>query len=747
VSHSAGDGADSPRFVDGADLDHDGDVDVVCCNGYSSDVSVFLNDGAGGLTVQTPRLAVETSPNFLEARDFDGDGNADVVTVNAGPGSISFLRGHGDGTFESARHYGVGGTLPYGLQVCDVDGDLDLDVVVPIRGTTPSAWRVLRNYGTGTFGLGELHPGGTHCHTVGVADWDLDGDLDVVAGFAVSQNMYLYAQAPVPAVVAADPPANATGAPLADPVRLWFSTELAPVDPAAVVVRGAQSGPIGVDLAWSASSKLLTLTPPTPFLPGEIVTVTIRGDGLVESDEGVPLPGFALEFMAEGAASTGGFTPHPIAIAGSDPVDLAVADFDDDGVGDVIVANYLSNDATLLLAAEGGLLEVSATLPVGTGPVAVCPGDFDGDGAVDAALANLVGRSISLLTNVGGGVLLGGATVPTAGSPFGLNTGDFDLDGDLDLAVAEVDPNGVRVYWNDGAGSFPTSVDLGATGLPLDVAVADLDRDGDLDVISVDSAGDRVEVFLGQDGGFSSGGSYPTGDAPIHLFPWDTDGDGAIDLVTANYGSDDISILPNSGDGTFAPAATIDAGSSPRGLWGADLTGDGNLDLAVTSSGGSDVTVFRNLGGSFDEGTALPVGVAPYAVAGGDWNGDGRVDLATVNRQTGDLTVLLNGATTGVGPGAGGSLGTRLVGAQPNPFREEASIRLDLARPMPVLVRVFDLRGRSVATLLDGPLPTGSHRVRWDGRDRGGQRVATGVYFVRMDAGEGSWTRKLLRIR
>jgi hypothetical protein len=40
-------GADSPRWVDGADFDGDGDIDLVCCNGYSDDISIFLNDGQG----------------------------------------------------------------------------------------------------------------------------------------------------------------------------------------------------------------------------------------------------------------------------------------------------------------------------------------------------------------------------------------------------------------------------------------------------------------------------------------------------------------------------------------------------------------------------------------------------------------------------------------------------------------------------------------------------------------------------
>ncbi|MGH2571717.1 MAG: FG-GAP-like repeat-containing protein, partial [bacterium] len=359
ASYSAGAGADSPRWVDGSDLDGDGDVDLVCCNGYSSDVSVFVNDGTGVMAVQSSRIPVQTSPNFLEIRDLDGDALADVVTVNAGPGSISFLKGNGDGTFQSAMHDSVGGTLPYGLQVADIDGDVDLDVVVPIRGITPNAWRIMWNYG-GTFGQGDAYTGGTHCHTVGTADWDFDGDLDVIAGYAISQNMYFYEHAPVPVVASTDPPANATGAPRADPVRLWFSTGLSPesMNEDAFVVSGGQSGPMSVGLAWSPATNELTITPSSPFAPGEIVTVTVTGDGAVQSDEGVPHPGFAFEFLTEGAAASGSFSPSTIPLSGTDPVHVAAADLDEDAVNDLVVANFLSSDVTVLLTGGSGLPEV-----------------------------------------------------------------------------------------------------------------------------------------------------------------------------------------------------------------------------------------------------------------------------------------------------------------------------------------------------------------------------------------------------
>lgn len=91
-------------------------------------------------------------------------------------------------------------------------------------------------------------------------------------------------------------------------------------------------------------------------------------------------------------------------------------------------------------------------------------------------------------------------------------------------------------------------------------------------------------------------------------------------------------------------------------------------------------------------------------------------------------------------------LEVRLVG--PNPFHGRTEVEFDLPRPGAARVDVFDVSGRRVTTLLRGErLAAGTHRVAWDGRDADAQRVAPGVYFVRMRANEGSVSRKVTLVR
>jgi hypothetical protein len=83
----------------------------------------------------------------------------------------------------------------------------------------------------------------------------------------------------------------------------------------------------------------------------------------------------------------------------------------------------------------------------------------------------------------------------------------------------------------------------------------------------------------------------------------------------------------------------------------------------------------------------------------------------------------------------------------PNPFRETTRIPFTLDADAHVTVRVYDVRGALVTTLLDGPLAQGSHDVSWNGADTNGRRVASGAYFYTLNTGQRMQSRKMLLVR
>ncbi len=80
----------------------------------------------------------------------------------------------------------------------------------------------------------------------------------------------------------------------------------------------------------------------------------------------------------------------------------------------------------------------------------------------------------------------------------------------------------------------------------------------------------------------------------------------------------------------------------------------------------------------------------------------------------------------------------------PNPFGSRTSIPFECPGDQHVRLEIFDLEGRCVRSILEGPLAAGSHLVAWDGRDEAARRVAPGVYFSRLVVGGESWTRRMV---
>ncbi|MCB9512776.1 MAG: T9SS type A sorting domain-containing protein [Candidatus Latescibacteria bacterium] len=88
-----------------------------------------------------------------------------------------------------------------------------------------------------------------------------------------------------------------------------------------------------------------------------------------------------------------------------------------------------------------------------------------------------------------------------------------------------------------------------------------------------------------------------------------------------------------------------------------------------------------------------------------------------------------------------------LRGNFPNPFNPKTSIRFELPATAQVELAVYDVKGRRVATLVDGTLIAGPHVVEWQGREASGAQATSGVYFARLKVGDEVLTRKMLLLK
>ena len=113
-----------------------------------------------------------------------------------------------------------------------------------------------------------------------------------------------------------------------------------------------------------------------------------------------------------------------------------------------------------------------------------------------------------------------------------------------------------------------------------------------------------------------------------------------------------------------------------------------------------------------------------------------------------DLTVTLTARVEDpTGIHEHGTTALALGVASRNPFGAEVVLSLSLPGTAHAAIEIYDLRGRLVRTLLSGQLGAGTHPAVWDGRDGGGTRVASGIYFARASVGDWRGAQKLVLLR
>src|SRR5262249_50116772 len=198
---------------------------------------------------------------------------------------------------------------------------------------------------------------------------------------------------------------------------------------------------------------------------------------------------------------------------------------------------------------------------VGQEPFEVTSGDFNGDSNQDLAVANISGDNVSVLLGKANGTFNASTEYPAGPFPTALATGNFNGDGLLDIVVANGGnashgkPGTVSVLLAKQGGGFASPITTQCGTGPIAIVTGDFNGDGRLDVAVADyniGRGNTVAVLLGRgDGTFKNFVTYQTGAAPEGLATADLNGDGVLDLVTANEFDDSVSVLLGNGDGTF----------------------------------------------------------------------------------------------------------------------------------------------------------------------------------------------------
>ncbi len=391
---------------------------------------------------------------------------------------------------------------------------------------------------------------------------------------------------------------------------------------AKLIARAVVLAAAALGVCAHVASAGVSYAPPAQFAAGSgpagVVLADVNGDHHLDAIVADENSGASV-LLGRGDGTLA--APVPLSHAGQDTA-VAVGDFNGDGHPDVAIADGFNNVVAVFLGDGHGIFSPATTFSTNAGgradPVALAVGDLNGDHRDDLLVVDKQGG-----THNKGGLLemLGSSSAPVLGAP--VTVADATSIPGAGVTAANLGSGHVDVAWshdttvsafsNDGAGGLAAHGDLASSGAgPL--ISGRFASSGAVDLVNAGASAHQLDLFPGLGGGGGFPFNFPTiasgdlfsaakvpasnGDISDHvsgLAAADLDGNGTLDLVTADAATKGVSIYLGSRSPTssqrFLPPIKVGAAQSPTGVAVGDLNGDGHPDIVVADGTNDAVQV------------------------------------------------------------------------------------------------------------------------------------------------------------
>jgi len=328
---------------------------------------------------------------------------------------------------------------------------------------------------------------------------------------------------------------------------------------------------------------------------------------------------------------------------------------------------------------------------------------------------------------------------------------DIDKDGDVDIIAANKTPGSIIIFYNDGNTIINWQTDSLTNSFAgaLRVFVIDLDKDNDLDILGTASDADEIAWWDNMGGiplTWSKSVIASNFQGSSDLYVIDMNKDEIYDIISNAWKSNQVAYwicndLQSNSWSKFTVSTTLEIAA---GVSGGDMDGDGDIDIVAVGKVPGELVIYGNtnftwaktvLVNDFYGGTALEVI---------DFDGDNDLDIIAGASALGELYLWENLLITSVKENQSNSIPEQFHLFQnfPNPFNPNTKIKYSIPERSFISLKVYDVLGNKIATLVDEEKPSGFYVVEFNS-----ESLPSGIYFYQLKTENFVESKKMILLK